>query len=94
MVGFFLVSINIFVKILYIFIRIIEGFMLQSADKFLKAICQMGDFIVIFLIHMDYRRLSLGTASPVVQEIISCPALGQSQMATPMAGYSHSSIIN
>ena len=42
--------------------------MLQSADKFLKAICQMGDFIVIFLIHMDYRRLSLGTASPVVQE--------------------------
>jgi len=47
---------------------IIEGFMLQSADKFLKAICQMGDFIVIFLIHMDYRRLSLGTASPVVQE--------------------------
>ena len=42
--------------------------MLQSADKFLKAICQMGNFIVIFLIHMDYRRLSLGTASPVVQE--------------------------
>ena len=25
---------------------------------------------------------------------MSCPALGQSQMATPMAGYSHSSIIN
>ena len=34
----------------------------------LKAVCQMGNFIVIFLIHMDYRRLSLRTASPVVQE--------------------------
>ena len=66
MVGFLLVG--IILKTLYIFIRIIEGFMLQSADKFLKAICQMGNFIVIFLIHMDYRRLSLGTASPVVQE--------------------------
>ena len=42
--------------------------MLQSADKFLKAVCQMGNFIVIFLIHMDYRRLSLRAASPVVQE--------------------------
>ena len=66
MVGFLLVV--VILKILYIFIRIIEGFMLQSADKFLKAICQMGNFIVIFLIHMGYRRLSLGTASPVVQE--------------------------
>ena len=66
MVGFLLVG--VILKTLYIFIRIIEGFMLQSADKFLKAICQMGNFIVIFLIHMDYRRLSLGTASPVVQE--------------------------
>ena len=42
--------------------------MLQSADKFLKAVCQMGDFIVIFLIHMDHRRLSLGAAGTVVQE--------------------------
>ena len=42
--------------------------MLQSTDKFLKAICQMGDLVIIFLIHMDYRRLSLGTASSVVQE--------------------------
>lgn len=92
MVGFLLVG--VIFKILCIFIRIIEGFMLQSADKFLKAVCQMGNFIVIFLIHMDYRRLSLRAASPVVQEIISCPALGQSQMATPMAGYSHSAIIN
>ena len=66
MVGFLLVG--VILKILCIFIRIIEGFMLQSADKFLKAICQMGNFIVIFLIHMDYRRLSLGTASSVVQE--------------------------
>ena len=66
MVGFLLVG--VIFKILCIFIRIIEGFMLQSADKFLKAVCQMGNFIVIFLIHMDYRRLSLGTASPVVQE--------------------------
>ena len=66
MVGFLLVG--VILKTLCIFIRIIEGFMLQSADKFLKAICQMGNFIVIFLIHMDYRRLSLGTASSVVQE--------------------------
>ena len=66
MVGFLLVG--VILKTLCIFIRIIEGFMLQSADKFLKAICQMGNFIVIFLIHMDYRRLSLGTASPVVQK--------------------------
>ena len=66
MVGFLLVG--VILKILCIFIRIIEGFMLQSADKFLKAICQMGNFIVIFLIHMDYRRISLGTASSVVQE--------------------------
>ena len=28
----------------------------------------MGNLVVVFLIHMDYRRLSLGTASPVVQE--------------------------
>ena len=40
MVGFLLVS--VILKILYIFIRIIQGFMLQSADKFLKAVCQMG----------------------------------------------------
>ena len=66
MVGFLLVG--VILKTLCIFIRIIEGFMLQSADKFLKAICQMGNFIVIFLIHMDYRRISLGTASSVVQE--------------------------
>ena len=42
--------------------------MLQSTDKFLKAVCQMGDLVVVFLIHMDYRRLSLGAASPVVQK--------------------------
>ena len=66
MVGFLLVG--VILKTLCIFIRIIEGFMLQSADKFLKAVCQMGNFIVIFLIHMDYRRLSLRAASPVVQE--------------------------
>ena len=28
----------------------------------------MGDLIVVLLIHMDYRRLSLGAAGPVVQE--------------------------
>ena len=39
MVGSLLVG--VILKILYIFIRIIEGFMLQSTDKFLKAICQM-----------------------------------------------------
>ena len=66
MVGFLLVG--VILKTLCIFLRIIEGFMLQSADKFLKAVCQMGNFIVIFLIHMDYRRLSLRAASPVVQE--------------------------
>ena len=27
--------------------------MLQSADKFLKAVCQMGNLVVVFLIHMD-----------------------------------------
>ena len=42
--------------------------MLQSADKFLKAVCQMGNLVVVFLIHMDYRRLSLGATNPVVQE--------------------------
>ena len=63
------VSVIFLVEIVCIFfIRIIQGFMLQSPDKFLKAVCQMGNFIVIFLIHMDHRRLSLGTASPVVQE--------------------------
>ena len=41
----------------------------DSPDEFLKAVCQMGDLIIIFLIHMDYRRLSLGTASPVVRQI-------------------------
>ena len=39
MVGFLLVG--VILKTLCIFIRIIEGFMLQSADKFLKAVCQM-----------------------------------------------------
>ena len=42
--------------------------MLQSADKFLKAVCQMGNLVVVFLIHMDYRRLSLGATNTVVQE--------------------------
>ena len=42
--------------------------MFQSTDELLKAVCQMGDFIVIFLIHMDHRRLSLGAAGTVVQE--------------------------
>ena len=45
--------------------------MLQSTDKFLKAICQMGDLIVIFLIHMDsvsythldvYKRQEIGAS--------------------------------
>ena len=65
-VGFLLVS--VLLEIVLIFIRIIEGFVLQSTDKFLKAVCQMGDLIVVFLIHMDHRRFSLGTAGPVIQE--------------------------
>ena len=28
----------------------------------------MGNLIVVLLIHMDYRRLSLGATNPVVQE--------------------------
>jgi len=42
--------------------------MLQSTNKFLKAVCQMGHLVVVLLIHMDHRRLSLGAAGPVVQE--------------------------
>ena len=40
-----------------IFIRIIQGFMLQPADELLKVICQMGDFIVIFLISKTGKNL-------------------------------------
>ena len=65
-VSFLLVG--VILKILYIFIRIIQGFMLQSADELLKTVCQMGNLVVVFLIHMDYRRLSLGAAGTVVQE--------------------------
>ena len=41
--------------------------MLQSADKFLKAVCQMGNLVVVFLIHMDSPQALPGAASPVVQ---------------------------
>ena len=67
-VGFLLVSIILFVKIPCLFIQIIEGFMLQPADELLEAVCQMSDLVVVFLIHMNHRRLSLRAASTVVQE--------------------------
>ena len=63
--GFFPV---IRVEIFSIFIQVIDGFMLQPPDELLKAVRQMGDPVVVLLIHMDHRRFPLGAAGPVVQE--------------------------
>ena len=76
MVGFLLVNIILFVRILYIFIRIIQGFMFQPPDKFLEAVCQMRDLVVVFLIYMDHSWFSPGAAGPVVQKDHIMPSAG------------------
>ena len=52
------------------------GFRLQPTDKLLEAVRQMGDLVVVFLIHMDHRRLPLGAAGLVVQEDHVVPGAG------------------
>ena len=61
---------------LIVFIFVETGFRLQPADELLEAVRQMGDLVVVFLIHMDHRRLPLGTAGPVVQEDHVVPGAG------------------
>ena len=61
---------------LIVFIFVEAGFRLQPADELLEAVRQMGNLVVVFLIHMNNGRLPLGAAGPVVQENHVVPGAG------------------